>query len=567
MFNTLPKTAEGVAQLNWDEIATYFEQLDSQTLTASNVDEWLADWSRVDRFIREVDQRLYVATTLNTADKQAEQRYHTHLQNVMQPFKAASQELKEKLLASGLEPDNFDIPLRNMRAQAELFRDVNLPLFTEERKLVSEYDRILGAQTVEWEGKETTLEQLRPLYQSPDRQLRETVWRKATSRQLQDRDAINHLWTQFMALRKQIADNADMADYRAYRWREMLRFDYTPEDCQRFRDAIEEVVVPAAQRIYEKRRQQFGYDSLRPWDLDADPQGRDPLRPFRQVDDLVGKTSAIFHKVDPQLGDNFDTMRRENLLDLENRKGKAPGGYCTEYALVQRPFIFMNSVGIHDDVQTLLHEGGHGFHVFEGAAQPYSQQQDPPIEFCEVASMSMELLGGPYLSGSPDSFYDASQAARARIDHLESIITFWPYMAVVDGFQHWVYTHHAEASNPANCDAKWSELWDRFMKGIDWSGLHEEKITGWHRKLHIHEVPFYYVEYGLAQLGAVQVWRNSLTDPAGAVANYRKALALGSTATLPQLFAAAGAKFQPDAATLRECVDLVETTLAQLENA
>ncbi|MGH2524414.1 MAG: M3 family oligoendopeptidase, partial [Anaerolineales bacterium] len=421
---------------------------------------------------------------------------------------------------------------------------------------------------------EITLPQLRPAYLHPDRAVRERAWRLASERQLADREAINELWKKFLALRRKLAANAGYAgDYRAFRWQQLLRFDYTPEDCKSFHRAIEAVVVPAASRIYARRRQRLGLERLRPWDLadgwyghPIDPPGQPPLRPYHDPAELPGKTSAIFHHVDPQLGAHFDTMRREGLLDLDNRKNKAPGGYCTMYHAIRRPFIFMNAVGLHDDVQTLLHEGGHAFHVFEASPLPYLQQLQVGMEFAEVASMGMELLASPYLSAATGGFYTEPDAARARVEHLERCILFWPFMAVTDAFQHWVYENPDAAVDPANCDAQWAALWGRFMPGVDWSGLEPAMMTGWHRKLHIHQVPFYYVEYGLAQLGAVQVWRNALRDQAGAVGRYRHALALGGTVPLPQLYTTAGAKFAFDAGTLQTAVDLVEETIASLDS-
>jgi oligoendopeptidase F len=382
---------------------------------------------------------------------------------------------------------------------------------------------------------------------------------------LADRAAINELWQKFLSLRQQLAANAGCVDYRTFRWQQLLRFDYTPADCLSFHAAIEEVVVPAATRIYEKRRRRLGLESLRPWDLNVDPSGYSPLRPFQDVEAFQSKTAAIFRQVDPQLGAYFEAMIQDNLLDLANRKNKAPGGYCTEFATTKQPFIFMNAVGIHDDVQTLLHEGGHAFHVFETRQLPYFQQLQVGMEMAEVASMAMELLASPYLAEAAGGFYSEAEAARARIEHLEGIIQFWPYMAVVDAFQHWVYEYPAAATDPANCDAQWSALWGRFMPGVDWSSLEPEMVTGWQRKAHIFDVPFYYVEYGLAQLGAVQVWRNAIADQTGAVASYRRALSLGATASLPELYAAAGAKFAFDAATLRQAVNLMEETIASLE--
>jgi oligoendopeptidase F len=288
------------------------------------------------------------------------------------------------------------------------------------------------------------------------------------------------------------------------------------------------------------------------------------LKPFENVADLIEKTEQIFQHVDPQLGEYYTIMRREGLLDLDNRKGKAPGGFCTEFPIAQRPFIFMNSVGVRDDVRTMLHESGHAFHVFETNTLPYIQQLQVTMEFAEVASMSMELLAAPYLPEKSGGFYTDQEAARDRVEHLERIILFWPYMAVVDAFQQWAHTQ-PEGADPAACDAKWTELQTRFMPGVDWSGLETEMMTGWHRKQHIHRAPFYYVEYGLAQLGAVQVWRNALRDQAASLANYRQALALGGTQSLPELYRAAGATFAFDAATLREAVELIETTIEQLQ--
>ncbi len=565
MFNSLPQSPEMLLQWSWPEIEPYYLDLAARELRPDNVTTFLSDWTRLAERVDELQQRLYLATTLNTADAAAEQRFHTFLDHIYPATQAAEQRLKEKLLTSGLEPAGFDLPLRKMRTEAAIFSPANLPLFTEEQKLANQYNKIIGAQTVQWQGQERTLLQLQPVYQETDRARREEAWRLSAARQLADRAAINELWQKFLALRRQLAANAGCADYRAFRWQQLLRFDYTPADCLSFHQAIEAVAVPAAARLYEKRRRRLGVETLRPWDLSVDPLGQPPLRPFQDVKTFQAKTAAIFHQVDPQLGAYFDLMIRHNLLDLDNRKNKAPGGYCTAFAAAKQPFIFMNAVGLHDDVQTLLHEGGHAFHVFETRSLPYFQQLQVGMEFAEVASMGMELLASPYLTAQAGGFYSEAEAARARIEHLEGIIQFWPYMAVVDAFQHWVYEHPAAAANPANCDAQWAALWARFMPGVDWSGLEAEMVTGWHRKGHLYDVPFYYVEYGLAQLGAVQVWRNALSDPAGAVARYRQALALGGTASLPQLYAAAGAKFAFDAATLQEAVSLIETTITGLE--
>ena len=566
MPTSLPQTVPALLIWQWSDIEPHFNNLAMRALSAQNVSEWLADWSALDERISETYARLSLAKVQNTADKDAERAFNAFLDDIFPKAEAARKKLREKLLASGLEPEGFEMPLKKMRASAELFREQNLPLLTQEQKLVSQYQKIIGAQTVAWDGKEVTIAQLRPVYQNPDRATRERAWRASMQRQLADRQAINDLWKEFLSLRRKIAANADKPDYRAYKWQQLHRFEYTPDDCRAFHRAIEQAVVPAAKRIYERRRQRLGLSSLRPWDLDVDLLGRAPLKPFSTGEELKTIAASIFNRVDPKLGEYFAAMVRESLLDLENRKNKAPGAHCTNFPMSKRPFIFENAVGLHGDLQTILHESGHAFHNFERYPLPYAPQRQVGMEFAEVASMAMELLASPYLTKNRGGVYSDADAARARIEHLESEILFWPYMAVVDAFQQWVYENPDAALDASNCDAEWARQWDRFMVGVDWRGLEPEMMTGWHRKLHIHELPFYYVEYGLAQLGAVQVWANALRDQAVAVASYRRALALGGTVPLPQLYATAGAKFAFDTATLRDAVSLMERVIDELEN-
>lgn len=569
MSHTLPTDATTMLDWKVEQYQPFFDSLQSRTLTTDTITAWLKEWSDLARLAEEAYARIYIATSVDTTDEVAEARFVNFNENVLPALLQVTNTLNQKLVASGLAPDGFEIPLRNIKAEIELFRMENLPLITQLNNLGLEYDKIVGAQTVEWDGKEITLAQLTPIILNGDRPTRERAWKAAMLRTQQDRETLNALWVKMLETRIQIAKNAGFDNYLEYRWRELKRFDYTPENSVSFQNAIEQVVVPAAARLYERHRQQMGYDSLRPWDEEwrfgIDPQGRAPLKPYQGETELINTTQQIFNNVDPVLGNHFKTMREHNLLDLDNRKGKAPGGYCMTLPNVKKPFIFMNGVGLHDDVQTMLHEGGHAFHVFEGAHLEYIHQENVPMEFAEVASMAMELLAAPYLAAKQGGFYNDADAARARIEHLEGMIKFWPYMAVVDAFQHWVYTNPQDAMNPTNCDTKWAELWGRFMVGVDYSGLGDIVATGWHRKLHIFQLPFYYVEYGLAQLGAAQVWGNALTNQAQAVADYRKALALGGTVTLPELYATAGAKFAFDAETLQVAVDLIEKTINTLE--
>lgn len=554
--------------LNWDDFAPYFQDLQERDLGEGNVEGWLADWTDISEWSDEFYNRLYVNTSVNTADKNAEERLQGFMDNFYPKWQAAEQLLRQKFLTSGLQVPGFEVALRKMQAEVDLYREENLPLKAEEEKLNNEHDKVIGAQTLTWQGQERTARQMEVVLRDRDRETRRQAWEQLSARQLQDREAINDQWVRYMKLRSQIAANAQKTDYRAYCWQFYKRFDYTPEDCKSFHRAIEEVVVPAVTRITERRKRTLGIERVRFYDLFVDPSNRPPLEPFSDVKDMIKKASAIFHHVDPQFGAYFDLMDKEELLDLENRKNKANGGYCAYFIHSKRPFIFANVVGIHDDVQTLMHEGGHSFHAFESFKLPYLQQYSEyniPTEFSEVASMAMEYLTGRYFTKEFGGFYSEVDAARAQVDHIQTDLRFWPYMAMVDAFQHWVYENPREGEQPDRCDAKWAELEARFRPHIDWSGYEDVMMTGWQRKDHIHQVPMYYIEYGLALLGAVQIWRNSLEDQARAVEQYKRALDLGATATLPDLFRTAGAKLAFDAETLRGAVDLMENKLYELE--
>ncbi|MHB8626796.1 MAG: M3 family oligoendopeptidase [Aggregatilineales bacterium] len=568
MFASLPQDPKIFMAWTWPQIAPYYDELLARPLTAASVSGWLADWSRISELTADTYARLTVATTANTADETAQQHMMIYLNDVMPPMMTAEQQLKQKLIASGLSVPGFELPLRKLRAEADLFREDNVRLLAEQRRLMMKYDEIIGGATVTWEGKEVPLSQLYAVLRDPDRSRREAAYRTLMGRVLQENETLATLWQQMIMVRGELVWNTGFSDFRAYRWQQLFRFDYTPEDNLRFHESIERVMVPAAQRRREKRRQRLGIPTLRHWDLSVDPSGRPPLHPYQTLDQLETKMVNVFRHVDPKFAEYFETMRAEALLDLDTRPNKAAGGYSLAYPVSGRPMIFTNSIGTHGDVQVLLHEGGHAFHTFESAALPYFQQKREemvPIEFAEVASMAMELLGLPYLTTQVGGFYSEAESARAQIEHLEGIIGLLPYMAAVDALQHWIYTHPEEAADIHNCDAKWAELIDRFLPGLDWSGAEAEKKAYWHRQSHIFQDPFYFVEYGIAQLGAVQVWANFLYDPVRAVADYRKALALGGTVPLPELYAAAGIKFAFDVDTLQSAVDLIESTIVALE--
>lgn len=564
---TLPTDAASILSLTWSDYEPFYEELESLPLTHENIEAWLNDWSRLAETADEHYWRLKIATTVNTADAAVEEAFNKYIEEIQPPVKIAEQKLKKKLIASGLSPKSFETALHVMRAEAEIFSEENLPLLAEEQKLVTEYNKLIGSLSVNWEGEERTFTQMFPLLYEPDRSIRQRAWDTVITRLLKERQTINELWEKFIPVRLKIAENVDMPDYRAYMWKQKFRFDYSPEDCKSFHRAIEQVFVPAAQRIYEKRRQRLGIDTLRPWDLTVDPFGGSPIKPYESIDEFKTKLQAIFKQVDPAFGEYFQVMMDENLLDLESRKNKAPGGYSLGLHVAHRPFVFMNHTNTPFDVQTMLHEGGHAFHEFERAHVHFYQRGEIylPAEFAEVASMSMELLASPYETKECGGFYTESEHARTMIELLEGIITFLPYMALVDAYQHWAYENPKKASDASKCEEEWGELWDRFMPGIDYSGLEERKKTYWHLQPHIFGSPFYYVEYGLAQLGAVQVWANARRDQQKAVADYRRALALGATVPLPELYAAAGAKFAFDEETLKAAADLLEEVIQEME--
>jgi oligoendopeptidase F len=556
------------ALLNWEDIQPYYDQLVDVELTEDSLESWIEDWSDLRKLVDERYARLSLATALDMSDKDAEKDFHDFLEEVYSAVQAADQKLKEKILESGLIPARMEVALRKMRLEVDIFCEENLPLLTKESKLKTEYGKIFAAQTVQWGEDELTIDQAKTTMLTDDRGVRQELWELIAQRQLQDRNAINDLWKQFMEIRKTLVSNAGYQDYRSYRWQQRLRLDYTPEESQQFVDAIKDVVVPAATRVYQRHQKRLGIDQVRPWDL-INNQGTfnlPALNAFETEEELITKTGDIFNHMDPILGEYFQTMQKEGLLDLMSRKNKRQGGFCTSFATVGLPYIFMNASGRVNDLGVLFHESGHAFHNFEKMKLPYHHQWKSGMEFNEVASTAMELLAQPYLSEDLGGFLSARDVAQSRILKLESRLLFWPYMAIVVAFQHWVYQNHELASIPDACDEEWRELVDKYMPGIDWAEHENVKETGWHRKLHIHTEPFYYIEYGLSALGAFQIWEIAQNDQKLALENYRKALALGGTETISKLYEAAGANLAFDAESLGRIINLIEETLLKLES-
>jgi oligoendopeptidase F len=563
-FTALPTEGRSVLDWTWEDYSPYFAALASRPLDPDTADQWLREWNRLGELLHEQGSRLHNMSCADTRNTELRTKLEAFQQQLVPPALAADQRLKEHLLASGLTPPGMEIPLRNMRAEAAMFREANLALFAQASELGNRYNQLTGAMTVEWDGEQVTLTRLRPVLQGTDRERRALAYRLISARLAQDFDGLADIWARLIDLRQQMAGNAGCASFREFIWPLKHRFDYTPADCEVYQRSVLATAVPALARRHARIKDKLGVDRLRPWDTQADASGREPLRPFTEAAVLDAKCGAILQQLDAGLGELYAQLRAEQL-DLANRPGKAPGGWCSDYPVTRKPFIYMNAVGLHNDVQTLLHEAGHAFHAFASYALPYGQQRESPMEFNEVASMAMELLAAPYLDAERGGFYSAADAARARIDHLDSMLQIWVMVAAGDAFQHWIYANPQEARDARRCCAKYLELWQAYHPAIDMSEIEDQVAQRWLLTLHYFLVPFYYVEYGLAQLGAVQVWSNAETDAGKALAQYKAALALGGTVTLPELFQTAGATFAFDEQTCARCVGVVERLIDQLE--
>ena len=584
----------------WAQIEPLFGELEarvSKCKSTTELEQWLVDWSELSAALDEDGNRRYIAMSCHTDNAEAEKAYLHFVENIEPQLKPRQFQLEKLFIAhplrSKLPSPRYDVFVRDVQNHVELFREENVPLETEEAKIGQQYQKLSGSLTVQFRGEEKTLVQMGKYLEEPDRPLRQEVWEMVAKRRLQERDKFEDQFDELMTLREKIGANAGFKNYRDYAFRSKGRFDYTPEDCAKFHDAVASEVMPALRELQAHRRQQLGLDKLRPWDMSVDPLNRPALKPFEKVEDMVARSQRIFDKLDGELAGGFQRMQDLKLLDLANRKGKAPGGYQSTLNEARLPFIFMNAVGQQRDVETILHEAGHAFHALATRDEDLLAYRGAPIEFCEVASMSMELLGNEFIeefypnevgssrcddraassgassarctrAGTPQRGVptQSPNANRARRTHLEGIIGVLAWIATVDAFQHWIYTHpgHTRAERAA----AWSALMERFAGDVDWSGYEEARAHLWHRQLHIFLYPFYYIEYGIAQLGALQVWANSKRDKANALRDYKTALALGGSKPLPELFAAAGCKFQFDAATIKPLVELTRTELKKL---
>jgi len=564
-LKAIPESPDAFKEAVWEDVLPYYEDLASRPLDAGNVEEWLVDWSRFESLLSEASALASFAYTCDTSDpnrESAQLRFGTQISPKAQEQRVRLQERLVKL--DYVRPD-LETMVERFRNQMQIFNEANVPLAAALSRLTTEWSKLIGAMTVEWDDVEKTPSQLIPYLESNDREVRERAFKLRAKPYTEQRDVIAGIFDRMRDLRQQTAKNAGFANFRDYAHQEKNRFAYTPEDCVRFHEAVEEAILPAVERLNEQRRRRMKLGRLRPWDAWVDPLGRPALKPFADIGTFIDRAATVFGHVDQDFRGYYETMVNANLLDLENRKGKAPGAYSQTLSFRKQPLIFMNAVGVDDDVRTLLHESGHAFHSFEAARQPLLFQRHPGSEMAEVASMSMELLASPFIDKENGGYYTPEEQRRSRTDLLEGIVLFFPHCASVDAFQHWIYVDEAGRDADAR-DAKWLQLRRRFEgDAVDWSGLDKERIARWYQQPHFFTSPFYYIEYGIAQLGALQVWRNSLKDPKESVRQYREALALGATRSLPELFKAAGARLIFDGAGMRELIALVEEEISNLD--
>ena len=529
---------------DWQSLEPYFKELLDRPLNSKDdLEQWLKDMSELEAVVGEDAAWRQIRMTCDTENKELEKAFEyfvLEIQPKIQPYgDKLNRKLVENQYTKELKGQEYEIYLRNVRKSIELFREENIPLQADTAVMAQQYGVISGKMSVEVEGKEYTLQQAAKFLENPRRELREQVYHKIQQRRLQDKEQLNELFTNLVHKRDQIARNAGFANYRDYKFVEMGRFDYTKEDCFQFHEAVRTHVLDIVNFLYDRKRQRLGLEMLRPWDLEAQPEGIKPLTPFQTPDELVDKTITTFRKLNPFFADCLVKMKEMGRLDLDSRKGKAPGGYNCPLEETGAPFIFMNAAGQMHDVTTMVHEGGHAVHSFLAHELPLTSFKQYPMEIAEVASMAMELMSMEYW----DTFFDNEEDLRRAKEHqLERVVTIFPWIATIDKFQHWVY------ENPNHTLEQRAETWRSINNeftpiNLDVSGLEEYRKYGWQRQLHLYEVPFYYIEYGIAQLGAIGLWKQFKENKEQAINNYINALQLGGTRTLPELYKVAGLQF------------------------
>lgn len=550
---------------DWESLEPYFKTLAERPLNSkADLEQWLRNISELEAVVSEDACWRQIKMTCDTTDQSLEAAFTYFCMEIQPRLQPYADQLNRKLVncpyTAELDQQLYHTYLRSVKKSIDLFREANIPIQAELSVLQQQYGVIAGKMTIEVGGVEYTLQQAAQFLESSDRSLREQVYRKIQERRKQDAQPLHELYGNLIAKRHQVALNAGFDNYRDYKFKELGRFDYTKEDCFQFHEAVKQHVLPLVNEIYERKKIKLELDTLRPWDTEAEPAGVQPLKPFTGGRDLYEKSVQCFEQLNPFFADCLRKMNELKHFDLESRKGKAPGGYNCPLAESGAPFIFMNAAGQMSDVTTMVHEGGHAVHSFLSHPLPLSAFKEYPMEIAEVASMSMELFTMDHWGAF---FQNETDLKRAKEHQLERTITIFPWIAIIDKFQHWVYEHPQHTI--AERTATWMQILNEFSgTGIDYSGLDEYRATGWQRQLHLFEVPFYYIEYGIAQLGAIGLWMQYKQNPEQAIQNYIKALSLGGTKTLPELYKAAGLEFNLTPAYIKKLMEFVKTEMDQL---
>jgi oligoendopeptidase F len=551
---------------DWNSLEPYVIQLVERPIESeTDLEQWLKDMSEVEAFISEDACWRQVRMTCDTENKALEEAFNFFFMEIQPKIQPYADQLNKKLIncpfTNSLDQQKYFTYLRSVKKSIDLFRESNIPLQAEASVLQQQYGTFAGKMMIEQEGQEYTLQQAAKFLENEDRSVRETVYKKIAERRYADKEALNDLYSKLIALRHQIALNAGFSNYRDYKFAEMGRFDYKPEACFDFHNAVQEAVLPLINDIYTEQAKRLGIDIMKPWDTEAEPAGIHPLRPFTDGKDLLKKSITCLDQLDPFFGDCLRKMDELNHLDLDSRKGKAPGGYNMPLAESGAPFIFMNAAAQMSDLTTMVHEAGHAIHSFLAHELPLTAFKEYPTEMAEVASMSMELFTMDHW----ETFFDSEEEMkRAKRHQLERVITIFPWIAIIDKFQHWVYEHpnHTLEEREEN----WMNILNKFTStAIDHSGLEKFRSYGWQKQLHLFEVPFYYIEYGIAQLGAIGMWKQYKENPKQALDNYKYALSLGGTKTLPELYKAAGINFDFSHKNISELMLFVKNELDSLK--
>lgn len=540
---------------DWESLKPYVDFLLSQEpASVEELEAFLYQVNELDAIVQEELAWRYIRMTCNTQDESLVERYQYFIQEILPHISIFEDALNRKLVANPyfdqLDPARYQTYIRSVKKDIELFREENIPLLTEDQTIAQQYSALTSVMSIEHEGKTLTFQQAGKLMESQDRQLRKAIWEKVWARRTQDADKLEDIFDQLVAIRHQVGQNAGFDTYTAYKFLSRGRFDYSQEDTLAFHDAVEKAVRPVYEAIMQERKQRLGLDELRPWDLNVGMFGDTPLRPFTGADELVSKTISLLSALRPELGEMIALMDRMGYLDLESRVGKAPGGYNYPLMEVGVPFIFMNATGTQSDVTTMLHESGHAIHAFLTLDIGLNVLKNTPSEVAELAAMSMELLSLDHYG----IFYpDQAERLRAQKEQLMRCLIILPWIATVDAFQQWVYDHPHHSREQRS--HKWLELHRRFHGDVvNWEGYEPYKAGLWLKQGHIFDVPFYYIEYAIAQLGAIAIWRNFRQDPQQGLEGYLNALRLGYTRPIPQIYETAHIRFDFSETYIRECM-------------